>query len=699
MKLTETAETVLERRYYLEGEDWKGLSKRVGTFVADGDTELGELYTEMIESTKFLPNSPCLMNAGTSIGNLSACFVLGVSDDMLDIFTTLRNAAMVAKSGGGTGYSFSRVRHRGAKVRSTNGVASGPLSFMRVFNTATDVIKQGGKRRGANMAVLRIDHPDIVEFICAKEVEGEFANFNLSVGVTDAFMKAVRDGSDYDLLDHNGDVHSSIDAKSVWEMIVHKAWLNGEPGVLFIDEANRHNPTPHLGDFEATNPCGEQYLLPEEACNLGSINLGLFVDDEGYLNTEELKIYVRLATKFLDGVITKNDYPIEKITEMTKTTRKIGLGIMGLHDMLIRMKIAYGSEEGRSKAAEIMNIIHTAAKETSEELGRTKGVFPAYDKNHCKFPPRRNAALTSIQPTGTVSMIADCSSGCEPYFSLVVHKYVMDEQLTMLNSQFEATAKREGFYYEGILEHIAKHGSIQGLETVPEIWRDVFRTAQEISVEEHVLMQSVLQNNGIDSSISKTINLPNSATEEDVHNTYMLGYDEGCKGLTIYRDGSRQVQVLYTPDSEVVVGKSGVVKCPLPDTLNAKRYKVKGDKAESIYIIICFDDDDVPMEVFAKFAYDNRADLRERSTMWTTVCRLLSLALRCGINITEIISQLDKSSGTINDLPSQMSRLLKTFLTDSTNDNYSESCPECPGKITYKEGCAICESCGYNRCS
>ncbi len=720
-ELTPTAETVLNRRYYLKDDDgqpvetWETLCHRVADGVALGVggsgvgqeaniADLQEDFFRLIYHLDFLPNSPCLMNAGTDLGQLSACFVLPIEDSMDGIFTAIRNGALVHKTGGGTGYSFSRLRSKNAAVRSTQGVASGPLSFAAVFDVATETIKQGGKRRGANMGVLRIDHPDIMDFICAKEDQNKFNNFNFSVAITDAFMTAVEEGTEYELIEPaTSAVIASLDARSVFDKIIDLAWHNGEPGVLFIDAANRANMTPQLGDFEATNPCGEQWLLPYESCNLGSINLANFVQD-GQVDYERLGQVTRTATVFLDKVIDCNRFPIPEIEKMTLKTRKIGLGIMGLHDMLIQMAIPYGSEEGRTVASEVMQFIRDAAEERSMLLAQEKGTFPAYDPAINQYSPRRNAALTSIQPTGTVSMIADCASGCEPYFSIVMVKHVMDgDRLIMVNKYFEQVARREGFFSEQLMSKVADSGTVIGHEEIPAQWQEVFRTAQDVRPEDHIRMQGVLQQSGVDSSISKTINLPNSATREEVKLCYLLGYQLECKGLTVYRDGSRDSQVLNAggvPASQqtAVVSCDGMVKKNLPDTLNAKRYRLKDHEQKSVYIIVCFDENEKPMEVFAKFPFDNRIDLKDKSTMWTTTCRLVSLALRFNIPASEIIKQLDRSSGHMLDLPAQLSKLFKSFMA-GTQHGFASVCPECSGQLIFEEGCETCHQCGYSKCS
>ena len=719
--LTDTAETVLQRRYYLKGEnsecveDWPALCTRVARAVASKETDSAcradyqSQFFSMIYNLDFLPNSPCLMNAGTDIGQLSACFVLPVDDSMDGIFTAVRNGALVHKTGGGTGYSFSRLRAKNTAVKSTQGIASGPLSFMEVFNTATETIKQGGKRRGANMGVLRVDHPDVLEFIDAKEDLTKLTNFNLSVALTDEFMRAVEVGGLYSLIDPvSKEVTGILDARTVFDRIVDRAWRTGEPGVLFIDAANRANPTPWLGDFEATNPCGEQWLLPYESCNLGSINLGNFVRENKTIDYSRLNAVIRCAVRFLDNVVDCNNFPIPEIAEMTKSTRKIGLGIMGLHDMLIQMELPYDSEEGRKVSAQVMQFVQETALSYSEKLANDKGVFPACcaDPETAPYKPRRNAALTSIQPTGTVSMIADCSSGCEPYFSIVMIKHVMDgDRLLMVNKHFERIAKQEGWYSDKLMEEIALSGTVSGNAKVPPHWREIFATAQDISPEAHINMQAELQKY-VQASISKTINLPNSATKEEVGESYMKAWKLGCKGLTIYRDGCRDNQVLNagTKEAQAPAESSPVLagevnKAILPDVLSAKRYRLKDSNQETMYLIVCFDENERPMEVFAKFPFDNQHNLKEKSTMWTTTCRMVSLALRCAIPMEEIIKQLDRSSGHMLDLPSQLGKLLKSFMA-TTQHGYAAPCPECEGgKLVFKEGCESCEVCGYSKCS
>ena len=409
--------------------------------------------------------------------------------------------------------------------------------------------------------------------------------------------------------------------------------------------------------------------------------------------------------RFLDNVIDCNRFPIPEIATMTQKTRKVGLGIMGLHDMLIQLELPYGSEEGRTTAAEVMAFIRSEAEQSSIQLAELKGPFPAFDPAVNHYPARRNAALTSIQPTGTVSMIADCASGCEPYFSIVMVKNVMDgDRLLMINKHFERVARAEGFYSAAVMERVGTSGTVIGHAEIPARWQEIFRTAQDISPESHIQMQGTLQRNGVDSSISKTINLPTSATRDDVRDAYTLGFELGCKGLTVYRDGSRDHQVLNTlasgGDKSATVSTSGPVrlKAGLPDVLSAKRYRLKDVNGETIYLIVCFDEEENPMEVFAKFPFDNRVDLKDKSTMWTTTCRLVSLALRYQIPMDEIIKQLDRSSGHMLDLPAQLGKLLKSFMA-ATQHGFASICPECQGKLVFEEGCEVCRDCGYSKCS
>ncbi len=518
--------------------------KKAKELIKDYSNEFFELMT----SLKFLPNSPALMNAGAALQQLTACFVLPIEDSMGGIFDSLKNAALIHQSGGGTGFSFSKLRPKGDQVKSTSGVASGPVSFMRVFDAATEVIKQGGKRRGANMGVLRVDHPDIIEFITCKQQEGHISNFNISVALTDAFMKALGENGEYDLINPRTKVVvKSVSAKSVFDLIVTMAWSNGEPGIIFIDEINRKNFVPNMGAIEATNPCGEQPLLPYESCNLGSINLSYFVNDAGKILWDDLRKTAELGARFLDNLIDMNKYPVEAIEMMSKSSRKIGLGVMGWADMLYKLKIPYNSDEAVYLADKVMKFIEDAAVEYSSNLAKERGSFPAFKGSYWDkkgYSSMRNAAITTVAPTGTLSMIADVSSGIEPFFSLVYTKTVLGGQdFVYVNDFLEDELRKRGIYSESLIYKIKEAGSLQDIEEIPEDLKKVFVVSGDVSAEWHIKMQAAFQRR-VHSAVSKTVNMSNSASIEDVSKAYMFAYNLGCKGLTVYRDGSRQVQVL-----------------------------------------------------------------------------------------------------------------------------------------------------------
>ncbi|MBS7650667.1 MAG: vitamin B12-dependent ribonucleotide reductase [Candidatus Bathyarchaeia archaeon] len=560
LKLSINAINVLERRYLLKDESGRVIETparmfmRVAKSIASVDLKYGgsadptqEFYS-LMSKLYFLPNSPTLMNAGTRLGQLSACYVLPVNDSISEIFNTLRDMALIHQSGGGTGFSFSRLRPKGDFVGSTGGIASGPISFMRIFDAATDVIKQGGRRRGANMAVLRVDHPDIIEFITAKEREGFLTNFNLSVAVTDSFMEAVENDLDFELVNpRTGKPTRKMKARTLWNLIVTSAWRTGDPGLIFIDEVNRHNPTPQLGPIESTNPCGEQPLLPNESCNLGSINLAKFIED-GKVDWDGLRGCVRRSVHFLDNVIDANRYPTPNVEKVTKGNRKIGLGVMGFADALIKMGIPYDSDDALRFGEEVMKFINDEGHRYSAELGEMRGSFPNFEMSIWPtrgFKAMRNATVTTIAPTGTISIIAGVSSGIEPLFAVAFIRNVMEgTRLTEINSEFERLAKERGFYSEELISKIARTGSVRKIEEVPEDVRRLFATAFDIKPEWHVRMQAVFQRH-VDNAVSKTINFPNDATPEDVEKAYWLAYKLKCKGITVYRYGSKRQQVLY----------------------------------------------------------------------------------------------------------------------------------------------------------
>jgi ribonucleoside-diphosphate reductase alpha chain len=558
-KLTVNALEVLRKRYLLRDEDGRitetpaKMFRRVAKAIAKVDGKYGgnpkeseKTFYEMMARTEFLPNSPTLFNAGTELGQLSACFLLPVDDSLESIFTAVTNMALIEKSGGGVGFDFSKLRPKGDIVKSTKGVASGPVSFMRVFDSATEVIKAGGKRRGAMMGVLRADHPDIVEFITSKQKPGVLSNFNISVAVTDEFMKKLEEDGTYWLINpRNQEKVRKLKAKGVWNLMAKSAWKSGDPGVIFLDEINRHNPTPEIGRIEATNPCAEQPLLPYESCNLGSVNLSRMVEN-GKVNWKKLGETVRNAVPFLDDVVDANRFPLKQIGEMTRANRKIGLGVMGFADMLIKLGVPYDSDEALKLAEKIMRFVTEEARKKSVELGEERGSFPNFDRSvwKDKYNAMRNATITTIAPTGSISIIAGCSSGIEPLFAVSFMRKVLEgTRLFEINPLFEMAAKERGFYSAGLLEEIARTGSVQRIRGVPEDVKRVFVTALDIKPEWHVKMQAAFQKY-TDNAVSKTVNLPNDATVEDVEKVFWLAYRLKCKGITVYRYGSKPEQVL-----------------------------------------------------------------------------------------------------------------------------------------------------------
>lgn len=561
--LSPGALTVLERRYLKKDrsgaviETPEDMFRRVAKNIAEAENLYGkeaskyeEAFFGILSSLEFLPNSPTLMNAGRRLQQLAACFVLPVEDSLDSIFESVKETAIIHQSGGGTGFSFSRLRPSNDIVGSTGGVASGPVSFMRVFNAATEAIKQGGTRRGANMGVLRVDHPDIISFITAKEDPGELNNFNISVAVTDRFMEALEKDGDYELVNpRTGKASGSLNAKKVFDRVVEEAWKSGEPGVLFIDRINRENPTPHVGEFEATNPCGEQPLLGYEPCNLGSINLSRFVKGGGKREIDLLRLEetVRLGVRFLDNVIDMSRYPVEDIDRLAKGNRKIGLGVMGFADLLVRLRVRYGSIESFKIAEDLMGVISRIAWDESRRLASVRGPFPNIKGSVFDRPgltPVRNATTTTVAPTGTLSIIAGCSSGIEPFYSLSYTRQVLNGvNIPELNPLVREVALEEGCFSEELIEHIKNGGAMKERTDVPEKVRELFITAFDIGPEEHIRMQAAFQKH-TDNAVSKTINMAPEATKEDVAKAYLLAYRLGCKGVTVYRSGTRADQVL-----------------------------------------------------------------------------------------------------------------------------------------------------------
>jgi ribonucleoside-diphosphate reductase alpha chain len=582
LKLPLNAILVLERRYLRKDEKGRVIEttdqmfRRIAKCVAAVEKQYGksdaevadaeDLFYRLMTNLEFIPNSPTLMNAGTMFRQLSACFVLPVEDSIEGIFDTLKAAAIIHKTGGGTGFSFSRLRPRGDVVKTTGGIASGAISFAKIYDTATEVMKQGGRRRGANMGILRVDHPEIMDFIVAKEKEGVLRNFNISVAATDKFMEAVEKDGDFNLTNpRNGEVSETLKARAIWNLMIMMAWKNGEPGIIFLDTINKHNPTPNIGQIESTNPCGEQPLLPYESCNLGSIDVSKFVSEDGEMDWNRLRDAVKWGVRFLDNVIDANVYTLPEIETVTKGNRKIGLGIMGFADMLIKMGIRYDTEEGLQNGEKLMKFITAEARKASVELGEERGNFPNFRGSTLekKFKTMRNATVTTIAPTGTISIIAGCSQGIEPIFAIVYVREVAESlgrSLIEVNALFESVALKEGFYDEELIKKIAKKTSIQDVEEVPERVRRLFVAAHDISAEWHVRMQAAFQKH-TDNAVSKTINFPNRATPDDIDKAYQLAYKLGCKGVTVYRHGSREKQILRPIESEGTLADYSM-ECP-----------------------------------------------------------------------------------------------------------------------------------------
>jgi ribonucleoside-diphosphate reductase alpha chain len=731
--LSENAKIVLERRYLKKDasgevcETPEHMFRRVAAHIAeaeknyDSKTDIKKIedsFYNLMAEFRFLPNSPTLMNAGRSLGQLAACFVLPVDDTIDGIFEALKNAAIIHKSGGGTGFSFSRLRPKDSKVGSTGGVASGPVSFMKIFNTATEQIKQGGTRRGANMAVLRVDHPDIMSFITCKNDKKELNNFNISVGITDAFMAAVAQKEDYELIDpHSGKLTGRLNAAAVYDELVRQAWEIGDPGIIFLDEINRFNTTPGIGDIESTNPCGEQPLLPMEACNLGSINLTRFITKKRNrpdVDYETLRETIHLCVRFLDNTIDMSRYPIDEIDQMVKGNRKIGLGIMGFADLLYMLNIPYDAKEALALAEKIMAFVQKESYKASCDLARTRGVFPNFDQSTFKEKNNlrmRNATTTTIAPTGTLSIIAGCSSGIEPVFALSYVRTVMDnDRLIEVNPVFKQIAVEQDFYSDALMEEIAENGTARGNINIPSDLRKVFVTAHDIKPGDHIKMQAAFQKY-TDNAVSKTVNLPRDATRKDVRFVYDQAFKTKCKGVTIYRDGSKDNQVLSVSkkqahkegkDEFLLAGKER------PQILEGFTERIKTGMG-TLYITVS-EFNGRPFELFATVGKSGKSTQAKTEA----IGRLISLALRSGIEVNEIIEQISgirgehavfHDGGLVYSIPDAIAQVLQRRYLSKGNGKklYEKSlkydqCPECGQFIAFEEGCKTCHSCGYTKC-
>jgi ribonucleoside-diphosphate reductase alpha chain len=754
MKIGKNALTVLERRYLKKDEHGENIEtveqmfRRVADAIAAADAvysdkadiaALSDRFYEMMTNLEFLPNSPTLMNAGKELGQLSACFVLPVGDSMEEIFEAIKQAALIHKSGGGTGFSFSRLRATGATVRSTGGVASGPVSFMRVFNMATEAVKQGGTRRGANMGILRIDHPDILEFIDCKKNNADITNFNISVGITEEFMQAVQQGNAYDLVDpKTKQAVGQLDAREVFEKIVESAWRNGEPGIIFLDRLNRDNVVPSQGEIESTNPCGEQPLLPYESCNLGSINLVnmLKYENGAYaVDYDKFARTVRDAVHFLDNVIDVNKYPLAEIDFTTKQTRKIGLGVMGWSDMLAYLGVPYNSDEAVALARRVMKFITKTSRAESAELARVRGAFPLFEKSvYAGGTPLRNATVTTIAPTGTLSIIAGCSSGVEPVFAYVFIRNVMDgTEMIEVNPVLKKVLEARGLYSDDLMKKIAAEGSLQHIEEIPADIRRVFVCSHDVSPLYHTKMQAAFQQ-FTDNAVSKTVNFKHDATIDDVREVYMLSYELGCKGVTIYRDGSRDSQVLNigSVKKEGAPAKAGpsvpfgqIKPRPRPEVTCGLTERMKIG-CGNLYVTVNYDEQGI-CEVFTSTGKAGGCPSQSEAT-----ARLASIALRSGVSIDEILDQLRgiRCPSTIRhagmkctSCPDAIARVIKKTAdmialqqglpaaapsaqrassaaeTPDAVEHGSKFCPECGSALEHEGGCVSCRSCGYSKCN
>ncbi len=725
ISLSPNALTVLGKRYLKKDDQGEVVERPVEMFhrvaqtiaevdrrydpEADVDATARQFY-HLMASLAFMPNSPTLMNAGRELGQLSACFVLPVEDDINSIFDAVKNTALIHKSGGGTGFSFSRIRPENDRVLSTKGVASGPISFMNIFDVATETIKQGGTRRGANMAILRIDHPDIEKFITCKNQTDKLTNFNISVAVTDAFMEAVSQGKDFSLLNpRTRQPVRQVNASALFDLIVKSAWATGEPGIIFIDVINRANTIPHVGLIESTNPCGEQPLLPYESCNLGSINLAAAVKNKA-IDYAKLKDIVWTSVHFLDNVIDANRFPLPEIEAATLKNRKIGLGVMGFADLLLHLGLSYNSAEAVKTAEEVMEFIQRQSKAASAALAEKRGNFPnfpgsVFDTNNGQGH-MRNATTTTIAPTGTISIIASCSSGVEPLFAISFVRRVLDgAELVEAHPYFEEVARQRGFYSGELMRRIAQTGSIRDLKEIPKDVRRLFVTAHDITPQWHVRLQAAFQKY-TDNAVSKTVNFPATAAAEDVRQVYLLAYELGLKGITIYRDRSRDQQVLsFGQDKAKEIPT--IAPRPRPTrTLGVTELINTG--CGKLYVTV--NQDEVGFcEVFAQMGKTGGC----ASSQIESTGRLISLALRAGVELDAVIKQISgircpnphwSNGGQVLSCPDAISKVLASAaqvnLTDQSEDGVTMgSCPDCGGSIDHEGGCAVCRACGFSRCS
>lgn len=775
-KFSKNALEILQKRYLAkeEGEEEetaKDLLIRVAWTIAQVEEQYGASSEEILKQAKtfynsmarleFFPNSPTLRGAGRRIHQLAACFVVPIPDSMEGIFDALKTTALIHKGGGGTGFSFGRLRPSGDKVGSTGGVAGGPLSFMQIFNTMAQEVMQGGVRVGANMGILPVWHPDITKWILAKADGKSFLNFNLSVAATDEFMDKIDNNGEIDLINPRTKKKTGkLKAGDTFDLIIENAWKNGDPGIIFIDKMNKDNPTPELGEIESTNPCGEQPLLPHESCNLGSINLLAMVKD-GEIDWEKLKKTTHIAVQFMDDVIDANRYFVEEIQTMTKGNRKIGLGVMGFADMLVELGLAYNSDEGIKLAKEVMKFIQEEGIRESERLAKIKGPFPNIDKSIFKNKsPRRNATITTIAPTGTLSLLGGCAGGIEPFFAIVIKKKSIwkpdgtaELEQIYVNPVFEKRAKKEGWYSKELMEKISCEASIKDFDEIPEKVRKIFVTAHDISPEWHIKMQAAFQKY-TDNAVSKTINFANTATIDDIKNAYKLAYKLGCKGLTVYRDGSRDVQVLTVekkleeePEKIVATGAVKIVPRERPDIIQGFTYRIKTAYGK-LFVTINDDESGQPFEIFSHLGKAGGFFAAKAEA----ICRLISLALRSGIDPEEVIDQLKGIRGPtptwgedgkmILSLPDAIGQILEKHLAKDqaklnlefktaeqpkledidaniASENLSMSngfspkpkvssladygdapaCPECGSMLDLGEGCLKCNVCGYSKCS